>query len=191
MSHFNPPRRTLHLKPLVLASLVFTALACATLPSRAQTPAPAQPAAQMERPRAQRGMERPHRADPARREAHREARMAQRAAELKARLQIQPAQDTAWSNWTASMKPPAGLRENMAKNREEMQKLSAPERIERMKTLRTQRDAEIDKRAQATKEFYAQLSTEQKKIFDSQPPMGPRGGGHRGQHGHGPMQGRS
>lgn len=181
-------RNPLRLKPLVLASLVVTALACVTLPSRAQNQAPAQPgtqpAAQAEAPRAQRGMERPHRGDPARIEAH----MAKRAADLKTKLKIEPAQEAAWSAWTAGMKPPAGLRENMAKTRDEMKTLSTPERIDRMKALRTQRDTEMDKRAQATKDFYAQLNAEQKKTFDSQPMVGPPGAGHPGR---GTMPGRS
>ena len=189
MSYLINPRKTLHVKPLVLASLIVTALACATLPARAQTPAQpgAAAGAQTEAPRAQRGMERPHRADPARMEAH----MAQRAADLKAKLKIEPAQEAAWASWTASMRPPAGQREAMAKNREEMKALSTPERIDRMKALRTQRDAEMDQRAQATKAFYAQLNAYQKGVFDSRPMMGPHGGGGGGHHGHGPMQGRS
>ena len=186
MSYLINQRKTLHLKPLVLASLIVTALACATLPARAQNQAPAQPGAQTEAPRAQRGMERPNRADPARMEAH----MAQRTADLKAKLKIEPAQEAAWASWTASMKPPAGQREAMAKNRDELKALSTPERIDRMKALRTQRDAEMDKRAQATKAFYAQLNAYQKGVFDSRPMMGPHGGG-GGHRGHGPMQGRS
>lgn len=191
MSPSISQRSPLRLKPLVLASLVVTALACATLPARAQNQAPAQPGPQTGAPQAHRGMERPDRADPARMEA----RMAKRAADFKAKLKIEPAQEAAWSTWTASMKPPAGLRETMAKTRDEMKTLSTPERIDRMKALRTQRDAEMDQRAQATKAFYAQLNAYQKGVFDSQPVMGPRGGegrgGHGGHQGHGPMPGRS
>jgi hypothetical protein len=46
--------------------------------------------------------------------------------------------------------------------------MTTPDRIDHMRALRTQRDAEMDRRADATKAFYAQLTAEQKKTFDAE-----------------------
>ena len=48
-----------------------------------------------------------------------------------------------------------------------------------MRAMRSARAAEMDKRADATKTFYAALSPEQKKVFDAETARGHRGGGHR------------
>jgi periplasmic protein CpxP/Spy len=162
---------TTRFKPLLLAGL----LATAGFGALAQAPTP--PAGTT--PPAQRGMMHPeHRADPARMEA----RMAKHQAELKARLKIEPAQEAAWATWTAAMKPPADMRQNREAMHAEMQKLTTPERIDRMKAMRATRDAQMDKHAQATKDFYAALNAEQKKTFDTSMMRGHRGG-------HGKMHG--
>jgi protein CpxP len=108
-------------------------------------------------------------------------RMAKRQAELKQKLAITPQQESAWSAWTSAMKPPANMQRP---NREEMAKLTTPERIDRMRQLRTQRQAEMDKRGDATKSFYATLSADQKKLFDAETSRMGRGmrGGHGGRH---------
>jgi hypothetical protein len=49
-----------------------------------------------------------------------------------------------------------------------MEKLTTPERIDKMNVLKAQRDAEMQKRNEATRIFYATLSDEQKKTFDQQ-----------------------
>jgi hypothetical protein len=71
-----------------------------------------------------------------------------------------------------------------------MQKLTTPERIDRMRAQRAQRDAAMDARSDAVKAFYAQLQPEQQKTFDR---MGHRMDSDRqqhmqGRHGHGPMR---
>lgn len=173
---------TLRLKPLLLASL----LATAGFGALAQVQTPPAGAA----PHAQHGTARP---DPARMEA----RMAKHQAELKAKLKIEPSQEAAWTTWTAAMKPPADMRQNRDAMHAEMQKLTTPERIDRMKAMRATRDAQMDKHAQATKDFYAALNAEQKKTFDTSMMRGHRGerGGHGGMPGgmhegmHGKMQG--
>jgi len=162
------------LKPVLLAGL----LAVGAVSAFSQTA----PAADGTAPQAHRGMRHDQR-DPAKMQAF----MAKREAALKAKLKIEPSQESAWTTFTSAIKPPA----DWAKRREtlhaEMQKLSTPERIDRMKSLRAERDAQMDKRAQATKDFYAVLTPEQKKTFDSQPMMG-RGGERRGMR-HGSMPG--
>nr|WP_315427066.1 Spy/CpxP family protein refolding chaperone [uncultured Albidiferax sp.] len=113
--------------------------------------------------------------DPAKMQAH----MLKRQAELKAKLKITAAQEAAWTTFTASMQPPAhGPRPDRA----EFDKLSTPERIDKMRAMRTERDAEMDKRGDATKAFYAVLSPEQQKVFDASA-MPHRGQGGPGGHG--------
>ena len=104
-----------------------------------------------------------------------QARMAKHQAELKAKLKITPAQEGAWTTFTASMQPPAhrlGGGQSMAAQRAEFDKLTTPERIDKMKALRTERmadmNAQMDKRGEATKAFYAALSPEQQKTFDAE-----------------------
>lgn len=117
----------------------------------------------------------------------------ERMAELKKQLQITAAQEGAWSQFSNAMNPPATRPQRP--DREAMARLTTPERIDQMRSMRAQRMAEMDKRADATKAFYATLSPEQKKRFDeltSRPMakhMGPSGshdghrGGHHGHHG--------
>jgi protein CpxP len=177
------------LNGLVLAGLLATAGAGAMAQGTDAAPATLKPGTSA--PSAQNA--RPHhgehhmgRHDPARMQAW----MAKRQAELKARLKITPAQEGAWTAFTAAMQPPArmmgGEQRPMAAQRAELDKLTTPERIDRMKALRTQRmtemNAEMDKRGEATKAFYAALSPEQQKTFDAEHRKmgGQRSRGHHG-----------
>ena len=45
-------------------------------------------------------------------------------------------------------------------------RMTTPQRIDQMRQMRAQRNAEMDKRADATKTFYAQLTPPQQKAFD-------------------------
>ena len=108
--------------------------------------------------------------DPARMQEH----MARREAMLKQKLQITPAQEPAFNAFAAAMRPPANWKRP---DRGELQKLPTPERIDRMRALRAERNAMMDKRADATKAFYATLTPYQKGAFDS---IAMHGGGHRG-----------
>jgi len=107
----------------------------------------------------------PGRMDPARMEQM----VAKRSAQLKAKLQLTPAQEPAFATFIAAIKPSADM---MAKRPEpaELANLSTPERIDRMRALRQQRMSDMasamDKRDEATKVFYATLSVEQRKTFD-------------------------
>ena len=119
-------------------------------------------------------------------------RMAKRQAELKAKLKITPAQEGAWTTFTAAMKPPANMAGGMGmrhdpKVKAEMDKLTTPERIDKMQAMRAERmktmSTEMDKRGAATKAFYAVLSSEQKAVFDAVAMHGGHGirmGGERG-----------
>ncbi|WP_348682773.1 Spy/CpxP family protein refolding chaperone [Acidovorax soli] len=115
-----------------------------------------------------------------------QAYMAKRAETMKAQLKLTPAQEPAWATFTAAMQPgerPARL------DRADMQKLTTPERIDRMRALRAQHAAEADRRGEAIKTFYATLTPEQQKTFDTQAGhMRGKGGkgGYRGDWGYGP-----
>ena len=119
-------------------------------------------------------------------------RMVKRQAELKTKLKITPAQEGAWATFAAAMQPPANMAGGMMgthhdpKVKADMDKLTTPERIDKMRALRAERmttmNAEMDKRGAATKAFYAVLSSEQKAVFDA---VSMRGGRHGmgGEHG--------
>ena len=163
---------------ITTATVVLAALA---LPALAQQPAPAAPAAAATEARpakaAQAGERREHR------ERH-QARHAQRQADLKAQLQLTPAQEPAWTAYTTALQPG----ERTARlHRQDMAQLTTPERIDRMRALRAQHAAEADRRGEATKTFYAALTPEQQKTFDAKAHRTHRGGhsgeGHHGKRG--------
>ena len=72
-------------------------------------------------------------------------------------------------------------------DREAMERMTTPQRIDAMKQMRAQRTADMDKRADATKTFYAQLTPPQQKAFDEVSlkfmARGHRGRGGFGHHG--------
>ena len=101
------------------------------------------------------------------------AMMAKRHASLKTKLNITAAQEGAWATYTQAMQPPARMGQRpSAEQRAEFAKLTTPERIDKMRAMRTERMAEMskamDQRGDATKALYAVLSPEQQKTFDSQ-----------------------
>ena len=180
-AHITTMRQPLKsLGTLLLAGV----MASATLAATAQTVGPAVPAVATApgKPADHHG-ERMGRHDPAKMQA----RMARKQAELKAKLQLTPAQEGAWTTFTANMQPPTYRARMTSEQRAEMDKLTTPERIDKMRAMRSQRMAEMnasmDKRADASKIFYAALNADQKKVFDSQR-MG-RGPGDKGGMGHG------
>jgi protein CpxP len=107
-------------------------------------------------------------------------RQARRQAELKQKLQLGAQQEGAWTAYLGATQHTRMQRPDRA----EFARLTTPERIDRMRALRSARMAEMDKRADATKAFYAQLSPEQKKVFDAETARrGARDeGGHHGRH---------
>lgn len=111
-----------------------------------------------------------------------EAMVAKHLAALKTKLKLSADQEGAWTTFTGAMKPPAHMDQNRP-DRAEMDKLSTPERIDKMHALRTQRmadmNAAMDKRDDAIKAFYAVLNADQKKVFDAEHA---RMGAHRGEH---------
>jgi len=151
-------------------------LAALTLPALAQTQAPAPAAAQAASAPARKA------GDMAQRY---QERMAQRQAALKEKLKLTAAQESAWTQFTAAMQP--GERPARP-DFKELDKLTTPERIDRMREMRARHTAQADKRDEAVKTFYAALSPEQQKTFDAEfHRQGP--GKHRGGRDHGGMHG--
>lgn len=176
-SVFNP-LKSVH--TLILTGI----MTAASLAATAQTVAPAAPsAAGAPAHAAGHHGDRMGRHDP----AQRQARVAKHQTELKAKLKLTPAQEGAWTAFTASMQPPArGARPDRAAMKAELDKLTTPERIDKMRALRAQRmtemSAAMDKRGDATKAFYSALNADQQKVFDAQR-MNHGGKGSGGQHG--------
>lgn len=100
-----------------------------------------------------------------------EARLNKHLSELKSKLHITAAQEPAWNAFAAAMKPPVSALPAPPK-REDMEKLSTPERIDKMHQLRAQHEElmkpYMDKRDEAIKTFYAALDAQQKKILDAE-----------------------
>ncbi len=100
---------------------------------------------------------------------------------LKAKLHLNAAQEGAWTTFATAIKPPASMGMPHPE-RAEMEKLTTPERIDKMRAFRTQHHdtmlAEINTREEAAKTFYATLSPEQKKTFDAEHARMERHGGH-------------
>ena len=95
-------------------------------------------------------------------------RMKHHMQRLKTELKLSPEQEPAWAAMASAITPPS---RPPRPDRAEMEKLSMPERLDKMKQLMTQhheaRVAEMDKHAAAVKTFYAVLTPEQKKTFDA------------------------
>jgi hypothetical protein len=111
-------------------------------------------------------------------------RHAKHLAELKGKLKLEAGQETAWTAFEQSMQMPS---KPMARpDRAAMDKLTTPERIDQMQAHKAQRDAEMQKHADATKTFYAALNANQKKVFDAETAraMQSMGGGMRHGEGH-------
>lgn len=110
-------------------------------------------------------------------------RHADMQAQLKKDLKITAEQETAWKQFTdaTAPKPPA---EPPMMARQDWAQLTTPERLEKMQAMRADRQKVMDQHVAAVKAFYAVLSPEQQKVFDSHGPgLGPDGQmGPRGQH---------
>jgi hypothetical protein len=92
-----------------------------------------------------------------------------RLQELKVKLQLSADQEPAWTAFASAMRAePPHSRPDWT----QLAGLPTPERIERMKVLRVQRQAQanarMDQRAQATRGFYDSLQAQQKKVFDEE-----------------------
>jgi len=112
---------------------------------------------------------------------HMGMRMKHHMQRLKTELKLTPEQEPAWAALANTITPMA---RPPRPDRTEMEKLSTPERLEKMKQMMTQHHevfmAEMDKNAAAIKAFYSVLTPEQKKIFDAKAMPGWMHGPHHG-----------
>uniref|UniRef100_UPI004048E8A6 Spy/CpxP family protein refolding chaperone n=1 Tax=Limnohabitans sp. TaxID=1907725 RepID=UPI004048E8A6 len=90
---------------------------------------------------------------------HRGERHTQHLAQLKAKLNLQAAQEPAWNTFIQSMQPPARI---ARPERASVEKMTTPERLDMMQAMKAQRDAHIQQRSEAT------LNAEQKQVFDKE-----------------------
>ncbi len=105
-------------------------------------------------------------------------RMNQYHAVLHDKLKLNADQEVAWKAFIAgATRQPL----DMWKNRAEMAKLSAPERMEKMLGFMKDREARMTVRLVELKKFYAVLTPEQQKIFDAETVMRQGRGMRRGQ----------
>lgn len=92
-------------------------------------------------------------------------RIEKRQTELHDKLNLTPAQETAWKSFHEKMKP------TEPRNRpdpSELSALHAPERLERMLAMMKEHESRMADRVAAVREFYAVLTPEQQKLFDDQ-----------------------
>ena len=97
-------------------------------------------------------------------------RMEKRAAELHDKLKLNASQENAWRTYVEKMKPAGSF---ARPDRAALEKMTAPERMEKMHALMKEREKFMAERVAATKEFYGVLTPEQQKVFDEQFQRGP------------------
>jgi periplasmic protein CpxP/Spy len=100
--------------------------------------------------------------------------MQKRMGELKAKLALRADQEASWSQWQADLQ--SGMQHRPEHDRRAMDKLTTPERIDRMQAMHAERSQHMQKVAQSTKQFYAKLDAVQQKTFDEQSARHMRGG---------------
>lgn len=105
------------------------------------------------------------------------AHFEKRQSELHDKLKLNASQEGAWKNYIARIKPQEPPKRP---DRAEIDKLPAPERMEKMFGFMQEHEKRMADRIAATKEFYAVLTPEQQKIFDAEFQHGKGHRRHRG-----------
>ena len=113
-------------------------------------------------------------------DAGREEMRAAHLSALKEKLQLSDEQEPAWNAFSAAAQSgPRHHGMDRKAMRDEFEKLTTPQRIDRMLAMSEKRRAALAARAEAVKAFYAQLSPEQQAVFDAEAmPKGRHYGGH-------------
>lgn len=91
------------------------------------------------------------------------AGMEKHQAQLHAKLKLTEAQEPAWKTFIAASTPTSMP---TRPDRKEMEKLTTPERMEKMLERSKEHQAKMQEHLAALKTFYAVLTPEQQKIFD-------------------------
>lgn len=92
-------------------------------------------------------------------------RLTEKTAKLQAALQLTDAQQAGWTHYREALQPTPRAK---PVDRESFAKLTTPERIDQMRQMRSERNAQAERRGEATKAFYATLTPAQQKTFDAQ-----------------------
>jgi len=167
----------------VLASATFAS--AGAFAQQAPQVAPASPATTQAQTGAQPQAKQEHaREDRAQRFERMKQHRAERLSALKEKLKLTPAQEGAWNSFAASRQPPARSPEQARMDRAEFAKLTTPQRLDRMQARQAERSAMFTQRADATRSFYAALTPEQQKTFDTESMARFGRGEHGGQHRH-------
>ncbi|MDQ5882294.1 MAG: periplasmic protein CpxP/Spy [Pseudomonadota bacterium] len=110
-----------------------------------------------------------------------------RLEKLHAELKLAPEQESAWKTWSDHVKQQAAGMKDRRAEQEEMRKLPAPERMEKMLGRMKEHQQKMESGLTAMRSFYATLTPEQQQAFDRFQPFGGRGerggkpGGNRGE----------
>lgn len=83
---------------------------------------------------------------------------------LHDKLGLSALQEPAWKDFIAKLKPSG---QTSRPSGSELSKLSTPDRLDRMLAVMKDRERAMEAHAEAIKTFYAQLTPEQKKMFDA------------------------
>ena len=112
-----------------------------------------------------------------------DARRDEQLTTLKEKLKLEAGQHKAWEAYVAASQPrmTPEVRESMMSS---MDALTTPERVARMEALARARQAHMQAYFEAVKAFYAQLSPEQRRVFDVGALPGFLGHGHTRGHRH-------
>lgn len=161
----------------LLASAAFGASAQTPPPAIGSTGSPPAVEQRLHRPHDGKSMERM------------QERRTKHMADLKTKLKLDPSQEPAWSAFAAASQPPGPPPGRDPKaTRAEFEKMTTPQRLDRMQARQAEHTAMSAKRAESTRAFYATLTPNQQKTFDTETLRhGPRGEhGPRGHDGHRP-----
>lgn len=94
-------------------------------------------------------------------------RMAKRQAAFHDKLKLSAAQEPAWKSFTDAMAP-GSMAMPKPEERKAMAQLSTPERMEKGLQMMKEHQAKMETRLAAVKTFYAVLTPEQQKVFDTE-----------------------
>ena len=97
-----------------------------------------------------------------------EQHRAKRLAALHEKLKITAAQESAWKTFNEKIAPQRSGTPPVRPSKDEWNKLTAPERMDRHLDMMKKMEARMTDRIAATKEFYAVLSPDQQKVFDQE-----------------------
>ena len=101
---------------------------------------------------------------------HRHERQVKYLAELKAKLQLATSQETAWTTFAAASQRKSRTAQSGIPGtvHSEFDKLTTPQRLDRMQARQAEHAAAFAMRADATRAFYAGLAPTQQKTFDAE-----------------------